>query len=163
MILSLLLSDSECIVFQSPTLSVCSEESEIRGELARSRTVQYRSLLLLFLNPLYVFLVPFLIHWRKKKKKWEKEQVSEKKKKKIVFIIEFSKGGLSFIQRSQSALCASETTTEPVWTMEFIDLVCLLSSWKSPHHLDYFWLKQTCPNFYFLIGKRALKWRLVTT
>lgn len=55
------------------------------------------------------------------------EQVSEKKKK-IVFIIEFSKGGLSFIQRSQSALCASETTTEPVWTMEFIDLVCLLSS-----------------------------------
>lgn len=86
-----------------------------------------------------------------------------KKKKKIVFIIEFSKGGLSFIQRSQSALCASETTTEPVWTMEFIDLVCLLSSWKSPHHLDYFWLKQTCPNFYFLIGKRALKWRLVTT
>lgn len=63
------------------------------------------------------------MHW-----KLSLEQVSEKKKKKIVFIIEFSKGGLSFIQRSQSALCASETTTEPVWTMEFIDLVCLLSS-----------------------------------
>lgn len=68
------------------------------------------------------------------------EQVCGKKK---VFIIEFSKGTLSFIHRSQSALCASETTTEPVWTVGFIALVCLLSSWKSPHHLDYFWLKQT--------------------